>query len=581
MAFEPARHTDHAPSGAELWEECPGCHQLLYTKELAGNAWVCARCGHHFRLTVWQRLELTTDPGTFVEWDVDMPINDPLHFPQYAAKLEEARQRTGMSEAVVTGRAQIAGTDVALGVMDLKFVGGSMGWGVGEKIARMMERAVQQRIPVIIFSATGGARMQEGLVSLMQMAKTAGAAAKLAQAGLPYISVLTDPTYGGVTASFAFLGDIIIAEPGAAMGFGGPRVIEVTNIKMAPGVQTAEFQFEHGMLDMLVPRPQMRETLAAILRWAVGERQQEAGADGREVSPQSGVLALAEDEGLLPPRLPLAETPTGPKLSAWERVELARHPDRPLALDYIEGFVDGFIELHGDRRYGDDGAIVAGIGYIRGEPVAVIAQQKGRTSAERLQRNFGSARPEGYRKALRIMQLSAKLGRPIVTLIDTKGADCLEDAEARGISEAIAVNQREMFSLQVPVVCAVIGEGGSGGAIGIGVGDIVLMQENAYYSVIAPESCAAILWRSPERKVEAAEALKLTAADALELGVASAIVPEPPGGAHMDPPGAIRLLEEAVARALDDLRPIPTEELLRRRYERFRHIGAPGTARSS
>jgi acetyl-CoA carboxylase carboxyl transferase subunit beta len=579
MAFEPARHTEHPPSGAELWEECPGCHQLLYTKELAGNAWVCARCGHHFRLTVWQRLELTTDPGTFVEWDVDIPINDPLHFPQYAEKLAEARQKTGMSEAVITGRAKIGGIDVALGVMDLKFVGGSMGWGVGEKITRMMERATEERIPVVIFCATGGARMQEGLVSLMQMAKTAGAAAKLGQAGVPYISVLTDPTYGGVTASFAFLGDIIIAEPGAAMGFGGPRVIEVTNIKMPPGVQTAEFQFEHGMLDMLVPRPQLRDTLAALLRWAVGPGN--LGPHPGEAQPalQPGLLSLAEDEA--PPPVASTERPAGPKLSAWERVELARHPDRPLALDYIEGFVDGFIELHGDRRYGDDGAVVAGIGYIRGEPVAVIGQQKGRTSAERLQRNFGSARPEGYRKALRIMQLAAKLRRPILTLIDTKGADCLEEAEARGISEAIAVNQREMFSLQVPIVCAIIGEGGSGGAIGIGVGDIVLMQENAYYSVIAPESCAAILWRSPERKVEAAEALKLTAADALDLGVATAIVPEPPGGAHMDPPGAIRLLEEAVARAFDELRPIPTDELLRKRYERFRQIGAPASAKPS
>jgi len=317
----------------------------------------------------------------------------------------------------------------------------------------------------------------------------------------------------------------------------------------------------------------MRETLASLLRWAVGDRTADAHPD--DAATQPGVLTLADDETQASPRLPLAETPASPKLSAWERVELARHPDRPLALDYIEGFVHGFIELHGDRRYGDDGAVVAGIGYIDSVPVAIVAQQKGRTSAERLQRNFGSARPEGYRKALRIMQLAARLGRPIVTLIDTKGADCLEDAEARGISEAIAVNQREMFSLAVPIVCAVIGEGGSGGAIGIGVGDVVLMQENAYYSVIAPESCAAILWRSPERKVEAAEALKLTALDALELGVATAVVPEPAGGAHVDPAAAVRILGEAIARSVGELRATSPKDLLEKRYERFRRIGAP------
>ncbi len=558
---------------ADLWEECPGCHQLIYTKALAGNAWVCDKCGYHFRLTVWQRLELTVDPGTFEEWDVDLPISDPLHFPEYLEKLEEARRKTGMSEAVVTGRACLDGVAVGLGVMDLKFIGGSMGWGVGEKITRLMERCIADALPAIVFCATGGARMQESLVSLMQMAKTAAAVGRLTHAGLPYLSVLTDPTYGGVTASYAFLGDIIIAEPGAAMGFGGPRVIEVTNIKMPPNVQTAEFQYQHGMLDLLVPRPQMKEMLGRILRWA---------ATSPQSAPQPGDTERGGETTLAPggpDQVPAVLAPTPGtsllKLSPWERVQLARHPDRPLALDYIEAFVTDFVELHGDRRYGDDGAIIAGLGTLDGLPIAVIAQQKGRTSAERLARNFGSARAEGYRKAMRVMALAARLQRPILTLIDTKGADCLEEAEARGISEAIATNQRDMFALPTPIVCAVIGEGGSGGAIGLGVGDVVLMQENAYYSVIAPESCAAILWRSPERKVEAAAALRLTAADAVELGVASAIVPEPPGGAHLDPRGAARALRAAVVAALAPLLQTPPEALVARRYERFRHIGDP------
>ncbi len=555
---------------AEMWEECPSCHQLLYVKELASGARVCSKCGYHFRLTVWQRLELTADPGSFEEWDVDLPINDPLNFPDYVGKLEEARQKTGMSEAVVTGRARIDGVSVGLGIMDLGFIGGSMGWGVGEKVSRLMERCVEARLPVVIFSATGGARMQESLVSLMQMAKTSGAAGLLARAGLPYISVITDPTYGGVTASFAFLGDFILAEPQTAVGFAGPRVISVTNAKMSADVQTAEFQYGHGMLDMLVSRPDLNATLSTLLRWSVAEP--ETSAEPAVVSPPPRLLSddaeAAEADVRRPVAVPL-------ELSAWERVQLARHADRPQALHYIESFIDGFVELHGDRRYGDDGAMVTGLGWLDGRPVAVIAQQKGRNSAERLARNFGSARAEGYRKAMRVMELAARLGRPIVTMIDTKGADCLEEAEGRGISEAIATNQRNMFSLPVPIICTIIGEGGSGGAIGIGVGDELLMQENAYYSVIAPESCAAILWRSPDRKVEAAQALKLTAQDALELGVATQVVLEPPGGAHLDPAGAAALLKAAIGGALCSLTDVPPAELMARRYQRFRNIGSP------
>lgn len=252
---------------ADLWEECPGCRQLVYGKELEGELWVCTKCSFHFRLTVWQRLQITADPGTFIEWDRELPIHDPLEFPDYRPKLEEARSKTGMTEAILTGTCAIERIPIGIGVMDLSFVGGSMGWAVGERVARLMERSVDEGMGVVIFCASGGARMQESLVALMQMAKTSGAAGKLAAAGLPYISVLTHPTYGGVTASYAFLGDVIIAEPGAAVGFAGPRVIEVTNLKMPPGVQTVEFQYQHGMVDMLVPRKEMRETLGRILRW--------------------------------------------------------------------------------------------------------------------------------------------------------------------------------------------------------------------------------------------------------------------------------------------------------------------------
>jgi len=263
------------------------------------------------------------------------------------------------------------------------------------------------------------------------------------------------------------------------------------------------------------------------------------------------------------------------KANAWEKVQIARHPKRPYTLDYVELAMDEFLELKGDRRYGDDPAIVAGLARLGGRPLALVGHQKGRSGAERRRRNFGAARPDGYRKALRVMEIAARWGRPILTLIDTPGADCLEEAESRGISEAIAANQQAMFSLPVPIVCIVIGEGGSGGAIAIGVGDRVLMMEHAYYSVIAPESCAAILWRDPERKQEMAEALKLTAADALRLGVIDGIIKEPPVAAHRDWGAAAQALKEAVLAALAELDGVPPDELLAQRYAKFRRMGAP------
>lgn len=262
-------------------------------------------------------------------------------------------------------------------------------------------------------------------------------------------------------------------------------------------------------------------------------------------------------------------------LSSWDRVTLARHQRRPQSLDYIDAIVDDFVELHGDRRFGDDRAMITGLGFLDGRPIAVVAQQKGRTTQERREHNFGMSHPEGYRKAMRVMQLAARMGRPIITLIDTPGADCLADSESRGISEAIATNQRDMFSLPVPVVCTVIGEGGSGGAIGIGAGDTIMMLEHAYYSVITPEGCAAILWHDPALREEAAAALKLTAPDAVALGVVDRVVPEPPGGAHRSPAAAAANLKQALKEELDALAERKQDALLQARYEKYRRMGMP------
>jgi acetyl-CoA carboxylase carboxyl transferase subunit alpha len=260
-------------------------------------------------------------------------------------------------------------------------------------------------------------------------------------------------------------------------------------------------------------------------------------------------------------------------LKPWQRVQVARHPNRPCTLDYIERLFTEFTELHGDRRFADDTAIVAGLGFFHREPVVVVGHQKGRDTKQKIYRNFGYARPEGYRKALRVMQMAEKFGRPVIVFIDTPAAYPGIESEERGVAEAIALNLREMALLDVPIVVVVCGEGGSGGALGIAVGDRVLMQEFSVYSVIPPEGCAAILWRDSKRKVEAAEALRMTAPDLLEFGVIEEIVKEPIGGAHLDYDAAARLVDAALVRHLDQLKGMTGQARLDARYAKFRNMG--------
>lgn len=265
-------------------------------------------------------------------------------------------------------------------------------------------------------------------------------------------------------------------------------------------------------------------------------------------------------------------------LKPWQRVQVARHPNRPSMLDYVELLFTEFTEIHGDRRFADDKAIVTGFAFFHGEPVAVVGHQKGRDTKSKIYRNFGYAKPEGYRKALRVMKLAEKFNRPVIVFVDTPAAYPGIESEERGVAEAIALNLREMALLEVPIVILVSGEGGSGGALGIAVGDRVLMQEFSVYSVIPPEGCAAILWRDAARKVEAAEALKVTAPDLLELGIIDEIVPEPPGGAHQDPKAAAARVDEVLVRHLRELRDLDVPTLLDRRYAKFRSMGREGQA---
>ena len=261
------------------------------------------------------------------------------------------------------------------------------------------------------------------------------------------------------------------------------------------------------------------------------------------------------------------------KLSRWQRVQLARHPKRPYTMDYIQLIFSDFLEIHGDRGFADDKAVICGFGKLEGEKVLIVGQQKGRDTKQKLERNFGMMHPEGYRKALRLMRTAARFGRPIVIFIDTPGAFPGVEAEERGQAEAIARNILEMFKLQVPIIIIIIGEGASGGALGIGIGDKVMMLENSWYSVISPEGCAAILWRDNAKAPDAAEALRLSATDLMQLKVIDKILPEPTGGAHRNHQLAGQIIKGELLASLEELKQLSTEELLRRRLEKFRAIG--------
>ncbi len=547
-------------SAAAAAVNCPQCAATLAAQVLREALYVCPSCQAHLHMPARERIAALADPRSFREFDRGLVSVDPLRFTDrrsYRDRLAEARRRTGLREAAVVGEARLLGRRVVLVVLDFHFLGGTMGSVVGEKVADAFEHATRRRLPVVSVVSSGGARMQEGMLSLMQMAKTAAARAAHDRAGLAHIAVLTDPTFGGVAASFASLGDVLIAEPGAQIGFVGPRVIDLTlGEPQPPDSHRAETLFRAGLLDLVVPRPALRPTLGYL----VGHLTRPPRARRRRP-----VLSDA-----------IRRRPRPAPEPSWQAVQLARHPQRPTALSYIERLCTRFVELHGDRQSGDDPAVVAGVGEMDGRPVVIVAHERGRTPDEQDLRRRGMPFPEGYRKALRVLQLAGKFGLPVLTLIDTPGAYPGYQAEQHGIAQALAANLQAMASLPTPIVSVVIGEGGSGGALALGVGDRVLMQEHAIYSVISPEGAAAILFRDASRVAEVAEALKITAEDLLRLGIIDGIVPEPAGGAHTDPEGAARLLGRAVTAALEEVAGVAPPVLVRRRYRRYRHIGEVG-----
>ena len=606
----------------DLWTKCPTCGTMLFNKQLDKNLRVCTTCGHHFRLSAEARIGHLLDHGTWTEHDAGLQSVDALGFVDqraYPDRLVAAQTATGMRDAAVWGTGAIGGMEVALCAMDFGFMGGSMGAVVGEKVARAAEHALAARVPLIIVSASGGARMQEGTLALMQLAKTLAALERLRAGGVPFISVLSDPTTGGVFASFAAVGDVNLAEPDALIGFAGARVTAGTiAAELPPGFQRSEFLASHGFVDRVVARADLRDELARVLRLlpvrgesaaivdvdsdvaafrplsflsTIADRVGEMASD--VASPAvDGVRAVAvpltggDGNGsttpgdgrparttiILPP--PDPETAASTRDDVWAHVQIARSLKRPRTLEFLAGMAEEWVELHGDRLFGDDAAMVVALARIDGRRVVVVGQQKGADTDENIRRNFGMPHPEGYRKAMRAMTMAERFGLPILTFVDVPGAHPGPESEERGIAEAIARSIGLMTRLRTPIVTVITGEGGSGGALAIAVGDVVIALDNAVYSVISPEGCASILWRSPDEAATAAAAMRMSAADQQALGVVDVVVPEPGDGAHSDAEEMTRRLKPIILDRLAALEALTVDELIEQRYRRYRALGA-------
>ena len=561
-----------APSRAVSaeWRRCPSCEAFVYHKRLKRNLGVCPECNHHFRLRLRERIAQLLDEDSFEELSGDLEPIDALSFVDskpYPERIAAAQEKSGAKSGALYGTGSVHGLPLVIAGLDFGFIGGSMGSAVGEAVTRAAELALERRIPLLVISASGGACMQEGCVSLMQMAKTTQAIGRLNEEGILYVSLLTDPTYGGVSASFATLGDVLVAEPRAHIGFAGPAVIEQTiRAKLPDGFQTSGFLMEHGMLDLVEPRENLPRTIRSLLELHAGIE------DARGADPASLASRLPETDG----EEPITEVEGLVARDPWEVVQLARNLERPHTLDYAGFIFDDFVELHGDRAFREDPAIVAGVARLGDLVVMLIGHQKGSTTGEMMERNFGMPEPDGYRKGMRLMRYAAKFGIPIVTLVDTAGAYPGIGAEERGQSNAIAESIMLQSRLPVPTLTIVTGEGGSGGALALAASDKVMMLENSYYSVISPEGCATILFKDAAEAPRAAAALRITAPDLLRLEVMDAVVPEPPGGAHSDHNATAANVKRALVESLRELLPLSPDELLLRRYERFRKFGAPG-----
>lgn len=534
-----------------IHDRCLYCEEPISDSPSYLTYRVCPFCRFHYTVTARQRIELLADKGTFKESYKYVSSMEPLSFSRrsrYRKFLTQDQNRTGLTEAAVTGVCRIGDTETMLIVLDFGFMGGTMGSVVGEKVSMAFENAARRGIPAVAVVTGGGVRIQEGVLSLMQMAKTVTAANRLRDEEVPFVVVLANPSTGQAYASFANLADVILAEPGSLIGLSPLRTLrEVSKMPLPLDAHTAEAHVGHGLLDNVVDRENLQPRISSLLEILTAYRH------GK---PNHKNLLKAE---------PVECDPVEP----WEAVTAARNSERPQAIAYFRSMMDPFIELRGDRLNSDDRSIIAGLGFMDGQPMAVIGQQRRPLVEGERYHVF----PDGLRKAQRVIDLACRFKLPLVTLIDTQGADPGLEAEEQGIGNAIARTLSSMLTVPTPMVSVVIGEGGSEGALALSLSDRILIQQYAVYSPMSVNHTLGNAHHDHTLDREAAEALMLTAHDCQELGIADEIVPEPEGGAHVDPREASAILQTAILTNIVQLAKMSEGKLLKKRYQKFRRMG--------
>ena len=535
----------------DLRESCLVCGIVLIDSPLYKQFRVCPGCKFHYGLSARDRIHSLIDPGSFKEINRSIAAIDPTSSSSkstYNARFSADQRRTGLYEAIVTGVCSIGGSSATLIVLDFGFMGGSISSVVGEKAALAFEHAAKRKLPVVAVLTSGGSRVNEGLLSLLQMGKITVSSERFSEKKLPLISVLANPTTGQAFASLANLADITLAEPGAIIGFSTARAIKESGTRSNQlTISNAESQLSNGMIDTIIDRTELNETLATL-------------------------LDLTNPEFRLSYRKKTKRNQTPlPKQRAWQSVGLARHTKRPTSIDYINRIVLNFFELKGDRASGEDPAIVGGLGHLGGQTVMIIGQERGGENNDAL--NDGMTSPAGFRKAVRLMKLAEKFEIPVITLIDTPGPNQGASSEIGGLGSSIASTMSVMASLNVPTIAAIIGQGGSEGALALAIADRVLMMQNAIYTAMAPEEAADLMFDKSTSNEEVAESLRLTAADCLELNMVDEIVGEPITAAHESPDAAARQLRRIILTHLTDIGNWSNFRRSRRRYRKFRQIG--------
>ena len=532
-------------------DHCLVCEEAISETPLYLKCRICPECRFHYSLTARERIDLLADAGSFKETNRSIKSLHPLSFSNrgsYPRRLSQDQARTGLTEAVVTGSCTINDIKTMIVVLDFGFMGGSMGSVVGEKVALTFEEAAKSTVPLLAMVSGGGARIQEGVLSLMQMAKTVTAANRLRDKRVPFVVVLSNPATGHAYASFANLADLILAEPGTLIGLAPMKTLKQASKKpLPPDAHTAEAHVNLGLLDGVVDREELKEKLGTIL---------DLLTPGSSAGPNGKVQLEDPVDAADPP-------------DAARVLETVHHPRRPTSQDYIRSMVDDFIEVRGDRVSGDDRSVVGGLGYLLGKPVAIIGQERTNTHPGDLFHTY----PEGLRKARRLIDLAARFKLPVVTLIDTQGAHPGLESEEQGVGNAIATTLSLMAGVPTPIVSAIVGEGGNEGALALGISDSILMQEYAVYSPIPPAEAVSRIYRNSRVQRERSDAMTLIAHECKALGIIDEIVPEPEGGAHVDPEDASRQLGTAIRRRLSALEKMSAKKLAESRYKKFRNMG--------